>query len=386
MRIALLIPSHAVWGREMLQGILGVAAERPGWRLRLRREAPERPAELRRWWREEPADACIAFPRGAVQPAAVRAFGVPAILLCTGEGLPRVGPDDHDIGFAAGRHLLGAGARHCALVASAGAWWPPRAEGVVEALADAGVPAPLILPASPGETLAAWRRRLGAWLRGLPRPCGLFAGNDDCAREVAEAALRAGLRLPEDLLVLGADDDELLCRSIHPPLSSVRVPWQAVGALAARSLDQLLRGAAVPDQQELPALGVAERASTAPLAHADPLVAAVVARLRERCHEPRRLDDLLAGLGASRRLIERRFRAALGRSLLDELRRARVLRAQTLLGAGMPVDRAGLQSGFASRETFAATFRALVGLGPAAWLRRQGSASRPAKPGILPSP
>jgi LacI family transcriptional regulator len=161
---------------------------------------------------------------------------------------------------------------------------------------------------------------------------GLFACQDICAAFASEVCRTAGLRVPDDVAILGVDDDDLLCELARPPLSSIRVPSERIGYDASAQLDRLLRGAEPPpDPVRLAPLGVTTRRSSDILATTDPDVRAALAFIRSRPHVPIDVSDVVREATVCRRVLERRFRQEIGRSLGAEIRRTRLERAKQLL-------------------------------------------------------
>jgi LacI family transcriptional regulator len=177
--------------------------------------------------------------------------------------------------------------------------------------------------------------------------------------------------IPHHTAVLGVDDDRLLCRFASPPLSSIALPNDRVGYLAAETLDRLLAGETVPAERLLPPLHVVERESTALLAVEDAAVAAAMQFIAENADEPLQVEDVAREAGLSARTLQRRFRKALGRTVWAEIHRAHVSRAQKLLtGTRMSIAEIAVASGFADFRRMAEAFRKSVGVSPAAYRRQ----------------
>ncbi|MBX9623213.1 MAG: substrate-binding domain-containing protein, partial [Gemmataceae bacterium] len=319
---------------------------------------------------------------------AVGRFRGPAVNVCgalAGLPFPAVGIDNPAVGRAAADHLLGRGLRHFAFLGHGGfAFSTRREEGFAGRVRAAGFGAAVYR--APGGTdfhpdgpPAGPPGRLGAWLRRLPRPCGLFACNDIWGGYVTEVCRREGVRIPDDLAVVGVDDDDLLCELARPPLSSVRVPSDRIGFEAAALLDRLLAGRKPPSGPTLlPPLGVAVRPSSDLLAVDDPAVREVLGAIRGAGPRPVQVGDVVGRLDISRRSAERRFRRAVGRGIAAEIRRARVERAKDLLaGTGLSVAEVAARAGFPSPQRFAVAFRRDAGLTPTAYRSRHG----PGRPG-----
>ena len=170
------------------------------------------------------------------------------------------------------------------------------------------------------------------WLTGLPRPVGILASHDPQAVELSELCRHSGLRVPEEVALVGVDNDDLLCELGAPSLTSVALPAERVGFEAARLLDCLLtrprpRGRPGGSALLLPPQGVVTRVSTDVLAIDDAEVVATLRFIRQHAHESIQVKDVLDEVPVSRRTLERRVRAALGRGVWEEIRRAHLERA-----------------------------------------------------------
>ena len=182
------------------------------------------------------------------------------------------------------------------------------------------------------------RRQLIAWLKALPKPCGVFAANDGVGGEVLEACDQAEIKVPDELSVLGVDNDETICENTKPTLSSIAPDFVHGAYRAAKLLDDLMRSKAVESCEET--FGVVRtvmRESTRPLvahiAHGD-LVTKASEYIRRRGPEGATVGDIVAELKCSRRLLEMRFREAKGLTLLDALHDEIFNRACDLLRKG----------------------------------------------------
>lgn len=290
---------------------------------------------------------------------------------------PRVVPDDRAIGRIAAEHLMDLGLRHFGYVG------PPhtlfsdiRGQAFAETLAEAGhsvIPystdyvLPDGTPAAPGMNTS----RL-AWLMALPKPVGVLGANDVFAAEVLTICEHAGIRVPEEVCVLGVDNDELLTRVSQPPLSSVALQTQKIGFEAAALLDRMMNGEAPPkDPILLPPVGVVSRQSTNLLAIADEDVLAAVRYIRERGHEQLTVRDVLEAVPVNRRYLERKFRQHLGRTPLQEIQRVRLEKAKELLsGTDLSMPAVARRSGFPNPERLANVFRASTGMTPTQYRRK----------------
>jgi LacI family transcriptional regulator len=189
---------------------------------------------------------------------------------------------------------------------------------------------------------------------------------------VARYARAAGLRVPEDLSLVGVDNDIVECELITPPLSSVAVPWRSLGEETARLVKLLLAGQPVQRKRvTIAPVDVVTRRSSDAFAVADELVERAVAWIREHVLVRISVPAVARAVGSSRKRLERRFRAALGRTVQEEVRRARVELAKRLLcGTDDSLPRVAKESGFSSAALLSVAFRRELGMPPGAYRRR----------------
>jgi LacI family transcriptional regulator len=291
---------------------------------------------------------------------------------------PRVGVDNLAVGRLAADHFLERGLRYFAYVGPAD--WRFSAEreaGFRQAVERAGYHVasyhdPAEQSFDPSARHWPLDRRVHRWLRGLPKPVGLFAPDDLWGLQVSEACRQSGLSVPEEVALLGAENDDLHCELARPKLSSVLVPAQQIGWEAAALLDRLLGGAQPPRRPVLlPPSGVVARQSSDVLAIDDPDVVAAARFIRERGHVRLRVTDVLRDVPVGRRSLERRFRQTFGRGIWAEIRRVHVERAKRLLAeTDLPIKQLAEQSGFTDFRHMAVVFRQEIGLSPTAYRNR----------------
>jgi len=260
---------------------------------------------------------------------------IPAVSLTVSAELPSVLPDNAAVGKLAAEHLLERGFTQFGFVGLADRIWSVRREeGFHQRVAEAKHQVHVYQ--SPRlRRDREWGREqayLAEWLAALPKPIGVMACNDDRGRQVLEACLAAGLRVPEDIAVVGMDDDQLLCDLSNPPLSSVALDTEQGGYEAAALLDGLMsRRVRRPRRILVPPRWVVTRRSSDIVALDDRSVAAAVRYVREHAGSPIQVRDVVAASGLSRRTLEIRFQKAIGRSVHDEIQRVHLDRAKRFL-------------------------------------------------------
>ncbi|SIN95489.1 LacI family transcriptional regulator [Singulisphaera sp. GP187] len=298
-------------------------------------------------------------------------------------GIPRVGPDDLLIGQLAATHLLDRGIRHFGFIGHAEhAGSARREEGFRRTLDQAHHTAAYYHETGRQQfdsRLHRWALGEGfrRWVDSLPKPVGISTFYDMWGLQLSEVCREVGLRVPEDVAIVGMGNDDLLCELARPSLSSVVVPAERIGYEAAVLLDRLMAGAKPPDRPVLlPPTGVAIRQSSDILAIDDPEVAAAIRLIHEHGHQPIRVGDLLRAVSISRRSLERRFRTIFNRSISEEIRRVHLERARDMLaGTELSMSEVAEHAGFSNARHLSIAFRQQTGRTPSAY--RQQFRSRP---------
>ena len=209
--------------------------------------------------------------------------------------------------------------------------------------------------------------RLAAWLAGLPRPVGVLAANDQIAEKVASACRLASLAVPDDVAVLGIDNNEEMCEGCDPSLSSIDLDFDESGRLAGAALDRLMSDPkAAPSHTVYPPLRLVRRKSTHRFTRRDAAVERAVERIRREACAGLSAADVVRDFPCSRRMAEMRFRAAVGRSILREIRRVRLETARRLLAQRPPLamDAVAARCGYGSLAAFSTFFRRETGRPP----------------------
>jgi len=221
--------------------------------------------------------------------------------------------------------------------------------------------------------------KLAEWLAALPRPLGILATNDQMALRIVSACHLAGLSIPDDVAVLGIDNDEELCEGMHPTISSIDLGFVDSGRLAAETLDQLISTPhAKPEHVMYPPLRLVRRESTRRLVKHDSYVAKAAERIRLEACNGLTADDIVNNFPCSRRMAELRFRKLIGRSILQEIRSVRLETAQHLLRtSSLGMDFIANKCGYGSLSSFSVFFHKETGVSPSAWRMKQGTISNP---------
>ena len=208
--------------------------------------------------------------------------------------------------------------------------------------------------------------RLASWLRALVKPAALFVTRDRLAAEVLDLCEHEGIRVPQDLAVLGVDNEFILCEHTYPPLSSIRPDFESQGYEATKAIDAMLKGLPFKRLTVCSTKGVEARQST----EASSPAGRLVSRARELMrlgYTDRKFDVALLAkrLKVSRRLLDLRYRQIVGRTVLEDLRSLRIEHARRLLGTtSLTLVEIARRSGFASDSYLSRSFLAAYGKSP----------------------
>jgi LacI family transcriptional regulator len=284
--------------------------------------------------------------------------------------------DSHRAGHLAAEHLLERGFVHFAFCGYLGRIWSQkREEGFGERLRKNAIFSYDVYELPQRKRALTWdveQPLVIDWLRSLPKPVGIMACNDVRGRQVIEAALAANLRVPDDVAVVGVDEDRLLCDMAYPPLSSVVLNLEHAGYRAAELLHETMSGR-VREPQRIPveALWVMARRSTDIVAVEDRHLAAALRFIRDHFRQPIAIDDVVRQSHISRRGLEIRIKRSLGRSIREEIQRARLAWSKKLLvETDLPAEKISDLSGFSSLSYMCSVFHRELATTPVQYRRQ----------------
>ena len=277
--------------------------------------------------------------------------------------------DQNAIGRTAANHLLGLSQfKTFAFVHAVGNphWSVGRAEGFANALARRQKTVAIY----DNSSLSSDAAELAQWIKALPKPAAIFAAFDDRAIDVINACRTVGVKIPKDVTVLGAGDDELICNSCRPPLSSVRIPFEHHGFMAARELQAKMM---LPiNRNRVLKIGndfvISQRQTTASTTAFNTLVNDGLAFIAEYATSGIKVPDVVKHLNVSRRLADLRFRQSTGKSILQTIIEAQTDEAKRLLRTtSLSIADIAGHCGFTSANYFKNVFTRTVGKSPRAW-------------------
>jgi LacI family transcriptional regulator len=360
-RIALLMGQDLAFSRDVIRGIRAYALRRPNCLASLRQ------------WKPDGIIADIVDGDIARRLLRLRRPIVDTAFWIEHAKIPVVDVDNRAVGRMAAEYLLSRGFRQFAFFGNVAAYSGLREKGFVERLAESGVEAAVFH----GEPLrqmssAKMDAQTRKWLQRLSKPVGLFVCNDATARILADLCSQLGLNVPEDVALLGVDDDQLECLLTSPPLSSIAIPGERIGYEAAKLLDRAMSDPTSRIRRVfLPPMHVVARQSTDTMTTDDPVVIAALRYIQTHVAEGVNVARVVQGIGVGRRDLERKFREVLGRSVLQEIHGARIAQAQKLLaGTDLPMPAVAKLSGFSSAQRLTIVFHHLCGQPPTAYRRQ----------------
>jgi LacI family transcriptional regulator len=373
----LLIETSNAYARGLLEGIAQHMHERGMWSVILPERGRDDPPP--RWLRGWDGDGIIARAESRGVARAVVASGLPAVDVSAAGLLPNAPWVHSDVraeaeaGFA---HLWDRGYRRlgfCGVTEYQWADW--QRDQFIGLARDAGCECSEFVRPLRSASAAGWaagQRALVRWLRRLRTPVGIFACFDVLGQQVLDACRTAAMRVPDDVAVVGVDNDPLRCGLSDPPLSSVVPDTRRAGYVAAELLHQMMAGKRVPARPHLvPPTGLVARRSSDALAIEDPDVSAAVRYIREHACEPMNVKQVMDVVPLSRRALEGRFRKLLGRTPHDEILRCRIERAKQLLTeTELPVKAVADRVGVGNAEYLSVLFRRLAGCTPVDFRRK----------------
>lgn len=379
-QVAVLVDTSRSYGRDIVRGIRRYVAEHGPWSLYLE------PRDLRSrfpdWLKDWPGDGILSRTVDAAMLRQLKATKLPVIELRTTvlpHSFPFVGMDNRIVGTRVAEHLRNRGfQRFACYLDTAEAFFVERSEYFAQTLRAHGFECSLFKSGGAGTKRLRWdehQRALSEWLTSLEKPVGVFAVNDQLGFWLLDAARRAGIAVPEEVAVVGAENDNMLCDTASPPLSSVRLRGQAVGYEAARMLDEWMAKQRVPKPGEKHLLApgdIVVRQSSDIVAVEDPRIAEALRFIRQHATEQIDVTRVARETALSRSVLERRMKALIGRSPGEEINRIRFAAVEKLLTqTDLTLDAIAARCGFTHPQYMAEAFRKRAGMTPGEFRRQR---------------
>jgi LacI family transcriptional regulator len=368
-KVILLLETSRAYGRGLLNGIARYSKLNGPWSFyREPRSLESAIPHLEEW------NANGIIMRNSIDNRQLMDLRLPTIMVPhetlkkTGH-VPVVIPDCRSIAQMAADHLLSKGLRHFAYCGIDEIFWSENRKQVFCRIMDAAGFLVDVYERPRSKKIRSWENEqslIEAWIRTLPKPVGIMACNDDRGGHVLEACKAGGFRVPEDVAVIGVDNDVLSCDLSDPPLTSVAQDTESAGYDTAELLDRLMKGEPMRGQEILvKATHVVERQSTDVLAIDDANVAAAIRFIRQNAKEKIFVDDVVFQTSLSRRSLEGHFRKSIHRSIQEEIQRVRTEQiANMLIETSMSISEITTVFNFTDVEHISRYFRKEKGVGP----------------------
>lgn len=365
--ILIVVGSYTGYGRGLLRGIIRFTNQNPGWVYWVVHTGdPNTQLE------SDDIDGILAHTSDPVIIQKIKAIGKPVVNLSNtiqNIGVPLVAVDNAAIGWLGADYFLNAGFHHFAFAGdtrrdhSIQRWQAFR-----DRISQSGHTANIIDAWPNTELHHAARKWLVDWKKNHPGALAVMAVNDQAGRTMTDACRDVGLRIPDDIAILGVDNDDLDCDLSTPPLSSIQLPTERIGYEAMGLLHRMLRGGTPSRQLLLPPIQIITRQSTDLLAINDQEVRLLLQYIREHAGEPISLKEFFARTAVARCTVERRIRSLLGCSPMELITRAHMERAKDLLAnSDLSMAQVARQSGFVNNIRFSTVFRREIGTTPRAY-------------------
>ena len=377
-RVVLLVESSRAYGRRTLAGVAKYLRQHERWAIFFQEHSLC--DDIPRWLAGWRGDGIIARLDNEELVGVIQRLRVPVVYLrhvVPTPKTPYVITNNPAVSHLAFEHLKERGFRHFAFCDFNGAdYSDERRDSFVQYVTEAGLRCHVFedeQPVGSGNTAKfeheglTDNERVARWLKDLPKPVGLMACNDMRGQQVLNACRAVGVIVPDEVAVVGVDNDETLCDLSDPPLSSVVPNAERIGYEAAALLDLMMAGTR-PQQHEvlINPSGVVTRRSTEVLAIEDRQIAAAARFIREHACEGIDVSHVLRAVPLSRSTLERRFTSIMGHSPKQEILRVRLNRAKQLLAeSDFTLDAIAEKIGLEHTEYLWRIFKKKFGLTPA---------------------
>lgn len=384
-KVAVLIESSRAYGRGLLVGVSKFAQMTDAWSTW---QAAERTLDddLPDWFHFDRFDGVIIRSEHKGMLDRIVDSGIPTVDLRAAHrsGAFVVETDDSQVAKLAVDHLASRGHRNFSFCGYADANYSKRRLGFfcqsVQSLKGSHLADPFESKIDAnGQTISQIEAAttvveddLVDWLEGLPKPIGIMACNDARGVQLLKACRQLGIEVPDDVAVVGVDNDEVLCNLAIPPLSSVENNTPMIGFYAAELLHRLMKKEYDAGERIhlVDPTRVIRRRSTDSSMIGDKAVSRAITFIRENACNGIDVSDVVDAVPLSRASIERRFSKFLGRSINTEIRRTRLKKVrELLLETDMKLLVIARVTGFVNPEYLSTLFKKEYGVSPSQYRR-----------------
>ncbi len=378
-KVLLLFPTSILICRRMLNGILRYVHQYGPWELHIieDREGEQKLKNIHSWG----VTGIIGYVHNKSHAQAVLEAKVPCVIVDPRKEylskdnplseLSRLSCDSFEIGQVAADYFLERRYNNFAFVGEINDihWSRDRSVAFVNRLAEYGYTCHIypVLSAKERNDFGVEQTRLLAWLKALPKPTAIMAAWDIRGRQILDLCMKAGISVPQEIAVLSVDNDEILCETTNPPMSSIQMGVEDACFQAAKVLDALMHNKNNSRQQIISygASGIVTRRSTEAIRVDDPLVVKALEFIWLNVGVPIKVADVARHLNVSRRLLEIHFRKSLNQTVHDELLRIRLERVRMMLrDTHMTINEIAYDCGFAGASHLGRRFKEAFQINP----------------------
>jgi len=334
-KVALLLETSNAYSRGIIKGIYGYIKEHDDWDVYLGEYGRGEPNP--EWLLSWKGDGIIARIENKTTADLIQQCNLPTVDTSSANlipNIPWVETDDEKIAQVALKHLESCGFKHFGFLGANFNWSKWRSNHFTDLLRENGIFChDHHISIDLKLNLVAEQKKIDSWLSSLPKPIGIFAAYDQLGRLIIDSSHRQGFMVPEDIAVIGVDNDPLVCELCSPPLTSIIPDTHNTGYLAATLLEQLIKKKKIETfSHRIPPLGIKKRRSTEALAIEDPYISKALHYIYEHANSGTfNINDVLNLVPMTRRVFEKKFVEIVGRTPYKEMQRVRVNRLKELL-------------------------------------------------------
>ncbi|MRH41157.1 helix-turn-helix domain-containing protein [Aquibacillus halophilus] len=375
-QVALIIETSNEYARGILRGVRKYIRENSNWSIFIEEYSRDNTSDFT-WLKQWDGDGILARIENKRIAKSVNNTGLPIVDLSAFRLLPKipfVETDDYSIVKLASEHFLERGFRNFAFIGNSRFNWSKnRHHHFCNFTKEFGFPFfDYDLFLSQHDSRIDERDELVKWLLSLPRPIAIMAAYDNIGLQILEACRFAKIAVPEEVAVIGVDNDTLITELSDPPLSSITPNTIKTGYNAALILEQLMNGTEIKQIENLiEPVGIATRQSSDVLAIDDPLVAKALHYIRDNAFNNIKVNDLLKVTPLSRRALEHRFIKYIGRTPHEEITVIKIKKVkELLLETDLTIANIGEIANFSNTEYLSVLFKKETGLTPSEYRKK----------------
>ncbi len=374
-KVALLMETSNAYSRGVIKGIYSYIKEHDQWDAYLGEYSRGEPNP--EWLLSWKGDGIIARIENKEIAELIKECKLPTVDTSSANlvyGIPWVETDDRKISKLAFEHLKECGLKNYAFVGSNFNWSKWRANHFIKLLKEENINCSFYnLPINMRMNLVEEQKEIEAWLLTLPKPIGVFTAYDQIGRLIIDSSHKLGFMVPEEIAVIGVDNDPLICELCSPPLTSIIPDTHTTGYLAATILQSLRDGnKKVKLTNFVTPLGIKKRRSTDSLAIEDPFISKALHYIYEHSTTGSfNMKEILDFIPMTRRRFERKFMETVGRTPYKESQRIRVNRIRELLiDSDLSLLEISEKTGFEHVSYMSFLFKRETGISPVAYRKK----------------